>query len=434
MSASDAYTTASKKPGTDCNGSVQPCPAKGSKCAVEFRPKDDWKGEYGFDWLRVGGTGEKQGEEAYKDILTGGYKKGSTRGYTPTEAYGLLKGEYKGDIKAIKLQSGELHEYFVPYLNLYPKNTPGTPTPPFEAELKILTTVKENSPEKIELEYNTAYFTLNKETLSDKAVGNKRVSLETLKITCIAEYVTPQQIKAWSLFEGTRILAGIIKLPPNSSLNRRELKLVLIDVKTYFNDQPGNISEEELRHLHNTLHQVLIHVTIEYASLDLTDDKEFRINGQFIYKHIGPPFKTFYGTWIQDRGLVEDRNMFQHIRKTFFSEPKYKKYESEKYFTIFCFNHFSLTHAEAKNEAPGVQNVVLFTNTGGPRLPGILSHEVLHGLGLHHTHKQPGPILEEMKYLFKEGKTDNIMSYNDRSLLATWRWQWEIIRKHLPVR
>ena len=70
------------------------------------------------------------------------------------------------------------------------------------------------------------------------------------------------------------------------------------------------------------------------------------------------------------------------------------------------------------------KNVVLF----GDRNPTTLCHEVIHGLGLRHTHFDDEPILkEEKKYVFTRKTTDNIMSYAS-SRKTTWHWQWELIR------
>ena len=83
------------------------------KCMVQFRPLDSWKGEYGFDWLRIGNyKGEKAGEDVYKDTVDGGVKLTNivggkievTQEYShsivppetvSTEDYAALKKEYK---------------------------------------------------------------------------------------------------------------------------------------------------------------------------------------------------------------------------------------------------------------------------------------------------------------------------------------------------
>ena len=70
------------------------------------------------------------------------------------------------------------------------------------------------------------------------------------------------------------------------------------------------------------------------------------------------------------------------------------------------------------------KNVVLF----GDRRPSTLCHEVMHGLGLRHTHFDDETILKEEKmYVFEKYTTDNIMSYAS-SRKTTWHWQWEIVR------
>jgi len=70
-------------------------------------------------------------------------------------------------------------------------------------------------------------------------------------------------------------------------------------------------------------------------------------------------------------------------------------------------------------------NLVLFANPEAM----VLSHEVLHGMGLHHTHIDDEVIEESTRrYVYKENTTDNVMSYAS-TRKSTWYWQWKIVRK-----
>ena len=72
-------------------------------------------------------------------------------------------------------------------------------------------------------------------------------------------------------------------------------------------------------------------------------------------------------------------------------------------------------------------------------MPTTLCHEILHGLGLPHTHlevvenkkgEMETEIIKEKdkKYAFERGATDNIMSYAQERK-TTWNWQWKIVRE-----
>ncbi|MBD8083624.1 hypothetical protein [Chryseobacterium caseinilyticum] len=111
----------------------------------------------------------------------------------------------------------------------------------------------------------------------------------------------------------------------------------------------------------------------------------------------------------------------------------------------------SLTRTRGAVEDIGIHCSVLFDINRDT----TLGHELLHGLGLYHTHlektKSPDgtiiynyPIKDPLKkYTFyhphydtlssefqKMKVTDNIMSYNPKKQ-TTWQWQKKIVYKHL---
>lgn len=65
-----------------------------------------------------------------------------------------------------------------------------------------------------------------------------------------------------------------------------------------------------------------------------------------------------------------------------------------------------------------------------------MSHEVLHGMGVFHIHREiddRGVVIEPLikyknkKYIFPKGITTNIMAYYVIEAYSSWRWQWHII-------
>jgi hypothetical protein len=388
---------------------------------VEFRPKSDWKGEFGFDWLRIGDVKmEVVGKERYKTIIEGGYNivDANGDGSTADEAFYQLKTkEYNSIPTKVKNKA-----YRVPWLNLYPPSAKGTPPPPVSAELQILVTVEgEKPPQNIEFDFNKSLFSLTKLSISDKAIGPKRIASDgTVKITCLEEYDTNQEIRvlvdpAASLMLNQPIsLAGKIIICANSK--RMRLKLILIRVKTDISGTPltGNYTPVEKINLSNTLYQAFIYGYLESGPiLDLSGDVNFRraTNGKFLDP-------------VKDEINQNHVDIFNYVRQEFFKIDANKKYE-KNYFLSFSFNEPATGGIIGQAEDIGVRCVFLFAD----RDPYTLNHEVLHGLFLNHTHEDTGyPVTENYKYIFTYGKTDNVMSYNSVSK-TLMRWQWKILRK-----
>ena len=177
-----------------------------AKCMVCFRPLDSYKGEFGFDWLRVEDNGFEK-EPPYKYTIEGGYKDGISD-YSKEEAFEVLKNEYKKVLiwgfglsdTGVVLNTG-FGEYYAHYLNLFPKpysdkvrNFALLPNPPYEAELEVLVEIKDADVEEIKLEYNSNIFSIDGQdtfSLNDKAICPLQLSANgTIKITCKKEVRT----------------------------------------------------------------------------------------------------------------------------------------------------------------------------------------------------------------------------------------------------
>lgn len=425
-----ADADARAKPDTGCDATTTPCPKEETpqaKCVVHFRPKDDWAGEYGFDWMRIGGAAEMGGEDVYKNVITGGHPA-----LTATQAYTALKSQYKKIPTTITADPENLAEYFVPYLNLYPQGVAATPTPPFEAELKILIAVEVVAPESIDIEYDDTLFELDKKKLTDTAVAAKHEAADgTLKITCKAPFSTAKEIKVWSTSNGVKELAGKIIVCPNDQANRKSKKFVLVKVKTKIRNMEriGDFGENEKDCMVKALHQALIHATFEDGpDLDLTADPKFRIltqangskvYGQYIYRKMtATDTQTDGGIYRNAPGL------FSYLATKFFAIRGNEKYRTGKYFTVFCFDEVSnKAGVMGRAEGLGKHNVALFQS---PRKESTFAHEAMHGFSLRHLDDASA----DNPYEFDQTKTDNIMSYSWRRY-TTWYRQWNQMKKHV---
>ncbi|KAA0989238.1 LysM peptidoglycan-binding domain-containing protein [Dyadobacter aurulentus] len=461
-----------------------------SKVMVYFRPTSDWDGKFGFDWLRVNGDVIRD-EIGYEWPIDGGYdvqKPGST-GLTKEQAFAAFKAEYttietdfvdkpeysvpylnlfrmavqglESAYTTIETDFVYKPEYFVPYLNLFPMGVEGLEAAPCTAELQIGIGIKDEEPSNIELEYDRNLFYIDKDILNDKAVSGKRASKDgSIKITCIHPFSTEQKIdvlaypKTWQ--EGDPIpLAGRIIVCPNNDI--KEIKLVLIKVKTKitYRTRIGSFDDIELARLKNTLFQALVVAHLEHYQevkkerylidqvidyvfsldvdcLDLTEDPNFKVINDSPGKFIDP--KSFWLNEDYPNKKYVDPEMFEYLRRAFAAKKGADKYAG--YFLVFSFDEKTFDGAigqiEVKNEV-FLKNAVLFA----ARTPYTLAHEVLHGLGLRHTHKEADDEVpfekfcpdQQAKYTFKYKTTDNVMSYS-RNAFTTWRWQWKILQEN----
>jgi hypothetical protein len=444
MCDSNAANNAAKgKPGAACDATDPGCPPKPKrpfKCMVQFRPRDDWKGEYGFDWLRIGGAAEKAGEDVYKTEIASGFS-----GLNAANAYIALKGEYPSGVNAEIASDPEAQkEYFQTYLNLFPKGLTGTPAPPHEAELKVVIAVEDNAPEKIEIEYDDTKIDLDKKALTDTAVGAKRVASDaTLKVTCKDVALAGDlEIKVWATLDGEKKLAGKLIVMKNDAASRKKTKIVFVNVKTNINGtvNTGSLSAGEKTFMRSALHQALIEVEFEDGPLlDLSADDDFRIKtvagtpptqvyGKFIYKSAGAGDTNF------DGGLWEDSPgdaFFTATRQKFLAIAANSKYATGYKF-VFAFNEIPYDISNHGQAPIGGGTAAVF-NPSGPREDAVLAHEFLHSLGLNHTHDSPSAT---NKYIFNKNKTDNFMSYRffgtpKIDCFTTWKRQWPIMKSTL---
>ena len=419
-----------------------------AKAKVYFRTLSTYNGEFGFDWLREDDNGDD--DTSYKPNATvvppsgvlGGYERFSgtdtnTQYESPDEAYKFLRNEYQN------LPTQTMDQlYHTPYLNIYSKTESDkvatSPKPPHEVELKVLVEIEE-AVDRLEFEYDKSIFTLDKGSLQDKVVSPKKQSLDVkIKISCKKDFNKNKYIRVFAKKGRDKKLAGQIIVCKNSLKDRKEIKFILVKVKTNINgsSNTGAFIPVEKTNLINTLYQVLINGVIEDAPsiFDLSADADYKIIGNafgdFILNSPGNPSHRKLWPTAPQGMLLDVKNKFLNVNSKF-----------KDYFTVFAFDEITdLERRYGRVEKNGENNVSLF-NPSGPRTqyPFGLSHEVLHGLGLGHTHSNLPP-LSFQKFIYQDARlfqtmsvtaTDNIMSYNDPIKDSTWYWQWKIVKSNL---
>ncbi len=469
---------------------------------VEFRPDAAYNGEFGFDWLRVkgdpvpkqvqdkdsggssqprsgkNGKSDKSGEPArpvetsYKEIILGGFCDGK-RNLTKDEAYERLKKEYRQ--VPITFRKGEGSTYFVPYLNLYSEecvkemlDLEGVPKPCYKATLRMLVDINEEV-DRLEFDYDKDIFEIDRATLTDKekTQGKTESKDKTIEITCkksfgdenrgvIRVFAYPKGCADKPMAEQVRLrsLAGKIMVGVNDEKAQKDMKFVLVRVKTIMNNDEalGKFPLDHLESLSNTLHQMYINPMFEQYAEEKEGENPLKSCSKqdpMTLDLTQGPYAEEFAKYATSKGIDisqihEDaeenanvtnlhpstENLACFLRRIFLEQfPQYAN----------CVTIFSLFDNGIKRIAGFCEmtpdpktgelthykkNVVLF----GDRRPSTLCHEVMHGLGLRHTHFDDETILKEEKmYVFEKYTTDNIMSYAS-SRKTTWHWQWVIVR------
>lgn len=403
---------------------------------IVFRPKNNYFGEFGFDWMRLNERNEGQ-EDDYEDSISGGYGFKDKK-----EAFQALKREYI----SIAQQNSF---YYVPYLNIYPYSASGEFLfSPHEVELDATLTIFDDLT-KLELDYDSSIFSVVA-NLPTEFIG---VPVFNIKISCFREFNTDKYIKiiAYSQQDGElpkAKLAGIIKVCRNSRQNLKKIKVALFKAKTNIYNSSnsikvGNFSEDEKNTLLQVLHQAYINAEIvdeiidkdsnkSPIILDLKDDVRFKVTGDYFTEEGKIKFDP-------DRS-TDDYDEKQDSLKEIIESQFGSKYND--YFKIIAFDHqtdrdTSDFYYEGNAQTFGKHIACLYSGQTGIRNNYSLVHEICHGLGLYHTFKDSTDIYPGQKYIFHKygplhlkDATDNLMSYSPKTQ-TLWSWQWKLMHKHL---
>ena len=210
----------------ECKKAAMVC--KKNHTIVEFRPNRRWKGEFGFDWLRVDDSpvpGHVPGEPPYKDCILGSQKSGYTAATPNAAAYNDLKTEYH-KLNVNQHRAAPKDEYFIPWLNLYAQDVSekinndykatngGTDLPvkpPHEAELRLIINVQgDRKPKELEIVFPSEFLTINgssdpvKISVADVSFTPNSPGInydhlpQTIKVACIKEFSKDQYVDVWA--------------------------------------------------------------------------------------------------------------------------------------------------------------------------------------------------------------------------------------------
>lgn len=257
------------------------------------------------------------------------------------------------------------------------------------------------------------------------------------------------------------------------------MNFALVNIRTKIRDEDvtGKIEPTEIDALRKAMYQCLILPNIlEAPLLDLSDNDNFKIiknnfgndqYGKYIFHKTIPTVKWTDGgifhsytysdchDYVKKLYISKNQNL---LKRTFYKNSKEtvdEQYLTDNIFTVFAFredsfqtyrsSYFFDNHAvEGEVKNIGENTAMLFNSLNSAKRANdtSLAHEVLHGLGIYHTHIDENPIpTSKILCTFEEKSTDNYMSYRavdpdgtvkggERETL--WRWQWKIANKNIP--
>ncbi len=381
------------------------------KVLVNFRTCNKYKGEYGFDWIRMGDTG-KPGDVWYKDII------GEYIPVVDENGNDILDSKGKKQIRFIQNDSEYINlgkkfempqhpikandKYVAPVLALLPNK---------KATLTLKVEIEGSDAQNIIYKYDDTYFKLNKTEISHKTVGKKELE-DDLTIECIKEFGEDQFIEV----EADGKFAGKLKVVANDKDHRYKADILLIEVSTKLSSNKNTgkflIGKNKLSKYFN---QVLANVNFETVKLDLSDDITF--NKMFAPEGvlINAGNNSFQDYLISSLGYQYKNKDFSQHYKVFFID---EEFVDEDQLVLL-------------GQAYGISSFrrsVIVLRHG--LTDNTTVHEIFHAMGLHHSFSN------ESDFTYKINKTDNIMDYSDLGpdkipIISTWQWQWDIIRSNI---
>ena len=452
-----------------------------AETTVEFRPHQDWDGEFGIDWYRKGQNtwlNDPFGFKIYDMNFAGnvGTMPAQMNGNDYEDVFEpdnkmlakLKREEYNVKITPWSLGDNET-ECFTSWLSLDKDQT---------AKLNLRIRVKKEAG-KLSIRYPNQYFKINDAagyldaadalfSFYDLPADQKTVTAAArffdLKITCIKEFAFAQilQVKADDR------LAGMLKAFPNANKPVQNILFVPVKIKLPDNKErnfsPGSespVSSDYISNQKKWLAQFLLHSQIKaniemfnnsdeplagdnYGQLDLTSDTNFteeftpddsdpaNNKGMFIRKTVNNQDITVYSL----RAYYKSQQTNRLDLKQYLTDHLPEKYKADKYksYLIAFFMNvagFSMTDdTTQKDQLNGYSggkwtNLLIFKLSANNN--ETVSHETYHSLDMPHTFDK---LSENSLYVYKPQQTDNLLDYtHDRRSL--FHWQWLIARKNI---
>lgn len=366
-----------------------------AKCLVFFRPKKEWIGEFGFDWVRVADS-RLEVDNPYNGIIG---KYGEVYGSEPGAKFTIDASKYKNILSEYNSFGVYKGTYYVPNMMLKAGDS---------ATLNAIVHIEEK-PDKLNYTYNTDIFEL---TILKKFTVAKGIHFDenSVRIKCKKSFSSPETIRVIATKNNIKEKVGEIKILPNSVVI--EKKILIIPVE--YRKKNGNIKyNEEIQYVNNILSQFNIQANItNYKSV-------FKTGSWFSDWFFTTKNKS--GNRVMD--LSSFRSLHRYLDDDFMSIKENKVYAS--YYRVYCMPDSLGLNGVAEDVGQGVKTVIVFQNRDNFT---SMVHELLHSMGVYHTFDN------NSKYTFEFRKTDNVMDYTHqigKKRFTTNIWQWKILNKNI---
>ncbi|OCA76701.1 hypothetical protein BBI01_22065 [Chryseobacterium artocarpi] len=404
------------------------------KCLVEFRPHGNWKGEFGFDWIRMGDSGLVGDKHWVKDILGKHYTNSNLNVVTPytnswtdffkkwSSMYDNLLNSFKKLQINWKSTKGNPFFYRVPVIAIVPNEN--------IAKLSLKIEIQE-IPKKLEIKpqkENTGLI-FNKTIIPIKKGKYNLYNFLTIK----ASKPLKEDIYVDVLADDE--VCGQFKVLANDNNHIKKINVIIVPVKTKLGAVPkiGKMVSDGDSFFRQNLIQSLIKPNIRYLikPLDLSTT---------------PTFKNRYsrnGVIFSSDGSLDGSNI---------EMLDYLDNELNRTYPGRYTNFYKLYFLLDAYPDPVNSNLVTQGFSNLNTMHGVffnyhdrstISHETFHAMGLAHTFDG---IKAAAKYTYKAQQTDNIMDYchwssdlngNPRTPVEgkiLFGWQWQILNSTIKIK
>ena len=404
-----------------------------AKCLVEFRPHGNWKGEFGFDWIRTGDSGLVGDKNWVKDILGKHYTNShlnvvttDTNSWTnffkkwPSMFNNLINSFKKLQINW-KSTKGNPFFYHVPVIAIVHNEN--------IAKLSLKIEIQ-TAPKKLEIkpQKEKTGLIFNKTELPIK---NGKYNLYNF-LTVKASKPLKEDVYVDVLADNE--ICGQFKILANDTAHIKKINVIIVPVKTKLGAVPkiGKMVSDGDSFFRQNLIQSLIKPNIRYLikPLDVSTNNTFKNR----YSRSGVIFS--------DDGSQDG---------SFIPILDYLDAELNRAYPGRYTNFYKLYFLLDAYPDPIDSNLVtqgfadkLFTNHViffYDHDRSTISHETLHAMGLPHTFDG-----KKSNYTYKAQKTDNIMDYchwstdlngNTRTPVEgkiLFGWQWQIVNNTIKIK
>ena len=444
-----------KAEGYEAQSTAQPMGAK--NFIAYFVPHKNWKGEFGFDWIRDGEL--DGGKDGGKDVfhyqnypfegIIGRYYKDDTYTNLCDEENGICEkielNSEKKEIKKVffktkknlyKKAQSHFTQYTIPFKNNSEYTDDKIYSVPIltllkgeKAKLSLMVKhkLKKDTPKKISLKFKktkeiTSSLKISqKEFTKIKQADWQKKTFYDFEIECTEEFGTMQTLYAY--VDGVK--CGELNIHPNSSRFQKQIKVVFIRVKTAIDDKThiGKIEKGGIEEVKKILKQALVFPTIvEEPKVLLCDDRESSA-ALFIQNGSDEQKTTSIVETLEVKAKKQYEGKYDDYYRIYFVAEDFRNEKNKKI-------HFSVKEKRRRinNEEYDILSSFLFD---GYEKTTIV-HELLHCMGLPHTFASVvdkdgiTPVIT-----YEKGQTDNVMDYTDKDRICIYYWQWKIINENI---